>query len=142
MIEHIYNQDVFLALIIRHQFCCEGIKFFTPPTSNQHVGYMNRPPNHVIPPHTHIPLDRTVSLTQEVLYIKSGRVRLDLYNKDISYFESRILSAGDVVLLADGGHGFTMLEQSEIIEVKQGPYAGELDKVRFQPILDNQLIIK
>ena len=103
---------------------------------------MNRPPNHVIPPHTHIPLDRTVSLTQEVLYIKSGRVRLDLYNKDISYFESRILSAGDVVLLADGGHGFTMLEQSEIIEVKQGPYAGELDKVRFQPILDNQLIIK
>ena len=76
---------------------------------------------------------------QEVLYIKSGKVRVDFYDNDQVYLESRILFAGDVILLSDGGHGFKMLEPSEIIEVKQGPYCGEMDKVRFEPV-DEKLI--
>ena len=77
---------------------------------------------------------RQVQFTKEVLIIKSGRVRVDFYSDTRVYIESRILEAGDVILLAFGGHGFEMLEASEIIEVKQGPYAGDADKTRFAPI--------
>ena len=58
------------------------------------------------------------------------------------YLESRILYQGDVVLLAYGGHGLEMLEDSEMIEVKQGPYAGEMDKIRFEPVRNEKLEIK
>jgi mannose-6-phosphate isomerase-like protein (cupin superfamily) len=78
-----------------------------------------------------------VHLTQEVLFIKSGKVRVDFYSNEQVYLESRILNQGDVILLSDGGHGFKMLEPSEIIEVKQGPYCGEQDKVRFEPVEDS-----
>ena len=87
-----------------------------------------------IPPHVHNPVLREVQYTKEVLLIKSGRVRVDFYSDSQTYLESRMLEAGDVILLAFGGHGFEMLEASEIIEVKQGPYAGEADKQRFAPV--------
>jgi mannose-6-phosphate isomerase-like protein (cupin superfamily) len=83
-----------------------------------------------------------VQFTKEVLFIKSGTVRVDFYDEEKSYLDSRILKAGDVILLAFGGHGFEMLEASEIIEVKQGPYAGNADKTRFEPVLNQQLIVK
>jgi len=95
---------------------------------------MRRPANYVIPPHVHNPVKREVEYTKEVLFIKSGVVRVDFYTDDKTYLESTILRAGDVVLLAFGGHGFEILEEAEIIEVKQGPYAGEGDKVRFEPV--------
>ena len=76
---------------------------------------------------------------REVLLIKSGRVRVDFYDDAQQYLESRILEAGDVILLAFGGHGFEMLESSEIIEVKQGPYAGEADKTRFAPVATDRI---
>ncbi|MDR0799851.1 MAG: hypothetical protein LBN18_08850 [Dysgonamonadaceae bacterium] len=87
-------------------------------------------------------MERKVELTQEVLFIKSGKIRVDFYDDDRSYLESRILYPGDVILLANGGHGFKMLEPSEMIEVKQGPYCGELDKTRFDSIEDQEIIIK
>jgi mannose-6-phosphate isomerase-like protein (cupin superfamily) len=85
---------------------------------------------------------REVTITQEVLLIKSGKVRVDFYDDDKNYLESTIVAKGDVILLAGGGHGFEMLEESEIIEVKQGPYAGEKDKVRFEPISKEDLKVK
>ncbi|MEJ5227785.1 hypothetical protein [Thermodesulfovibrio sp.] len=103
---------------------------------------MKRPKNYIIPPHVHNPVVREVQLTQEVLFIKSGKVRVDFYDDDKNYLKSTILEAGDVILLAHGGHGFEMLEESEIIEVKQGPYAGEMDKVRFEPVDKNKVVIK
>lgn len=134
MIESIRCCGKELALILRHNFTKDGIEFFTPNTYSQQLGYMNRPKGYVIPPHVHNPVSREVQFTKEVLFIKSGKVRVDFYDDDQNYLESRILSRGDVVLLAFGGHGFEMLEASEIIEVKQGPYAGESDKTRFCPI--------
>ena len=142
MIEKIYEKEKLLSLIIRRNFEKNGIEFFTPDTFSQQVGYMKRPVDYVIPPHTHRGIQRDVSVTQEVLLVKSGKVRVDFYNDDQNYLESRILYPGDVVLLAYGGHGFEMLEESEIIEVKQGPYAGEQDKVRFEPISPEKLIVK
>lgn len=134
MIERIVNEEKELALIIRYTFRKDGIEFFTPSTYSQQIGYMNRPAGYVIPPHVHNPVARDVQYTKEVLFIKSGRLRVDFYSEAQTYLESTILEAGDVILLAYGGHGFEMLEPTEIIEVKQGPYAGERDKTRFEPV--------
>jgi cupin superfamily acireductone dioxygenase involved in methionine salvage len=131
-----------LGIIIRAEYKSDNIVFFTDDNSSQQLGYMQRPKDYNILPHRHNLVQREVHLTQEVLYIKSGLVRVDFYNNDQHYLESRILKKGDVILLSDGGHGFKMMEQSEIIEVKQGPYCGERDKVRFDPIDEAAIILK
>jgi hypothetical protein len=134
MIDKIVHGTKLLALILRGGYRADGIQFFTPSEFSQQLGYMNRSKGYVIPPHVHNPVSREVQFTKEVLFIKSGRVRVDFYDDEQNYLESRILGTGDVILLAFGGHGFEMLEQSEMIEVKQGPYAGDADKTRFSPI--------
>lgn len=142
MIEQIIHKEKLLSVIIRANYKSEGIEFFTPDDFSQQLAYMNRAKDYVIPPHVHNAVQRNVHFTQEVLIIKSGKVRVDYYDEDKNYLESRVLNQGDVVLLAYGGHGFEMLEDSEIIEVKQGPYAGEMDKVRFQPAGKEKVEIK
>ncbi|MBC2732258.1 hypothetical protein [Thiobacillus sp.] len=139
MIDRITHKDRELALIIRHSFRKDGIEFFTPGTYSQQIGYMNRPAGYVIEPHVHNPVRREVQYTKEVLFVKSGKVRVDFYDDDQRYLESSVLNVGDVILLAYGGHGFEMLEPTEIIEVKQGPYAGDHDKTRFSPISPDKL---
>ncbi len=135
------NNGVCYAIILRHEYQVEGIKFLTPSSYSQQLGYMNRPSGYVIAPHVHNPVTREVHFTKEVLFIKSGKVRVDFYDEDQNYLESRILHQGDVILLAFGGHGFEMLEPSEIIEVKQGPYAGDEDKTRFDPVSADKINI-
>jgi hypothetical protein len=142
MIERIDCDGRLLALILRAGFRASGIQFFTPNDFSQQLGYMNRPAGYVIPPHVHNPVAREVQFTKEVLFIKSGRVRVDFYDEGQRYLESRVLEAGDVILLAYGGHGFEMLESSEMIEVKQGPYAGDGDKTRFDPIPSSKVCIR
>jgi hypothetical protein len=142
MIENIFNNEKLLSVIIRASYKSEGIEFFTPDDFSQQLAYMNRAKDYVIKPHVHNSVQRDVHFTQEVLVIKSGKVRVDYYDDDRNYLESRVLDQGDVVLLAYGGHGFEMLEDSEMIEVKQGPYAGEMDKIRFDPVKKEKLEIK
>jgi mannose-6-phosphate isomerase-like protein (cupin superfamily) len=142
MIESINHNDQMLAFIVRASYHAEGIQFFTPNDFSQQLGYMNRPMGYVISPHVHNRLPREVQFTNEVLFIKSGRVRVDFYSDTQQYLESTVLETGDVILLALGGHGFEMLEPTEMIEVKQGPYAGEGDKTRFVPNLPRELTYK
>ena len=134
MIERIEHGSALLAIILRSTFQREGIEFLTPDTFSQQLGYMKRPRGYVIAPHVHHPVKREVHYTKEVLFVRKGRLRVDFYDDQKLYLRSRVLGAGDVILLAYGGHGFEMLEECEIIEVKQGPYAGEGDKERFEPI--------
>jgi hypothetical protein len=142
MIENITHAGRVLATLLRTTYHDQGIKFFTPDEYSQQLAYMNRPEGYVIHPHVHNPVLRQVEFTKEVLFIKSGKVRVDFYDDDQNYLESRILNTGDVILLAFGGHGFEMLEASEIIEVKQGPYAGDADKTRFDGITAQQATTK
>lgn len=142
MIENVKHDEKLLSIIIRKNYKSKGIEFFTPDDFSQQLAYMHREKDYVIAPHVHNVVQRDVQLTQEVLVIKSGKVRVDYYDDDRNYLESRILLQGDIVLLASGGHGFEMLDDSEIIEIKQGPYAGEMDKVRFEAVAKSQLIIK
>jgi hypothetical protein len=126
-------------MLLRENYRADGINFFTPDDFSQQLAYMSRPGGYVIAPHVHNAVPREVQFTKEVLFIKSGKVRVDFYDDDQIYLESRILNQGDVILLAFGGHGFEMLEASEIIEVKQVPYAGEADKTRFKPVSADQV---
>ena len=140
MVEKVRFGDLELAVIIRRSYTKPGIEFFTDINSSQQLGYMNRPMGYFIPPHRHNLIPREVKLTQEVLFIKSGEVRVDFYDNSQIYIKSSILNEGDVILLLNGGHGFKMLKSSEIIEVKQGPYSGEYDKIRFEPVDDLNII--
>ncbi len=133
MIETINRDNQLFAIIISHRFNEPGIHFFTENQLSQQLAYMRHPAGKLIDPHVHNPVPREVHYTQEVLFIKSGKVRVDFYSNEQQYLESRVLETGDTILLATGGHGFEMLEETEMIEVKQGPYAGEEDKTRFIP---------
>jgi mannose-6-phosphate isomerase-like protein (cupin superfamily) len=138
MIDKILDGDNLLAMIISRKFSEPGIHFFTPDDLSQQLAYMCHPVGKQIPPHVHNPAPREVVYTQEVLFIRRGVLRVDFYNDQQSYLESRVLEAGDVILLITGGHGFEMLEEVEMIEVKQGPYVGEQDKTRFVGITSAQ----
>jgi hypothetical protein len=139
MITEIRHGDEILAIIVPHSFNEQGIHFLTPASFSQQLAYMRHPAGRVIEAHVHNPVVRDTKNTLEVLLLKRGRLRVDFFTNEQTYLESRILEAGDVILLASGGHGFEVLEEIEMIEVKQGPYAGDRDKTRFHPKLPERL---
>lgn len=139
LVQQITYKNRVLALIISSDFSQPGIHFFTPNNFSQQVAYMNHRKGKVIEPHLHNPVPRQVFNTQEVLLIKKGKLRVDFYNQQQEYLESRVLEAGDILLLIEGGHGFEVLEELEMIEVKQGPFVGEQDKTRFKGIASDQV---
>lgn len=141
-VEEIWKKNKLIAMIIRHGYSCEGVNFITPDIYSQQVAYMHHSTGKLIEAHVHNPVHRNVVMTQEVLFIKSGRLRADFYDEYEDYLESRELVAGDIILLVSGGHGFKVLEEVEMIEVKQGPYVGENDKTRFSGIEDQKVRIQ
>lgn len=141
-VQFVKKKEVLLAIIVKNDYSCEGVDFITPDEYSQQVAYMHHPTGKIIDAHLHNMVHRNVVMTQEVLFIKKGKLRVDFYDNYEDYLESAVLEAGDVILLVSGGHGFTVLEEVEMIEVKQGPYSGDKDKVRFTGITDNEVIIK
>ena len=137
-IENINHNNLLYAIIVYNKFYINGVHFFTEATLSQQLAYMHHPTGKIIRPHIHKPVPRKVTFTQEVLFIKKGKLKVDFYSNDQVYLESRTLEAGDVILLIQGGHGFEILEELEMFEVKQGPYAGDLDKTRFEPQKSNK----
>ena len=131
-IERITIGKQLVAMIIYSRFSKNGIEFFTPGNFSQQLGYMKRDKGYIIHEHRHILRMRKIKFTQETLFIRKGRVKINFYSNSNTFFASRKLGKGDVVLLASGGHGLEFLEKSEVIEVKQGPYLNDRDKVRFE----------
>ena len=129
--ELITYQSQTMAIIVRENFHKQGIHFFTPNDYSQQLAYMSHPTGKEIQPHVHKKVQREVHYTQETLFIRKGKLQVDFYSDEQIYLESRMLEAGDVILLIKGGHGFKVLEDLEMFEVKQGPYAGDEDKIKF-----------
>jgi mannose-6-phosphate isomerase-like protein (cupin superfamily) len=129
--EEIVIDDQLCAIILPADFAEPGIQFFTSNDLSQQLASMSYSAGKVIPAHTHNLVRREVSYSQEALFIRKGKVRVDFYTRRQEYRKSRVLSAGDVILLIAGGHGFEVLEELNMIEVKQGPYVGDTDKTRF-----------
>lgn len=139
MIEQIIANGEMLAIIVYRDFSEEGIQYFTKGEFSQQLAHMQHLKGKIIAPHVHNPVSRNVQYTQEALFIRKGKLRVDFYDNQQCYIKSRILGAGDVIFLAAGGHGFEVLEDIQMIEVKQGPYAGEMDKTRFSGICSSEV---
>jgi mannose-6-phosphate isomerase-like protein (cupin superfamily) len=133
MVIEVRHEGRLFAIILKAGFCESGIHFVTPDEFSQQLAYMRHPAGKVIAPHVHNQVPRTVQYTLEVLVLKKGKLRVDFYDEEQVYLHSRVLEAGDVILLATGGHGFEVIEEVEMLEIKQGPYTGEGDKTRFVP---------
>lgn len=116
------------AIVIRANSVVQGIKFFSPSSYSQQIGLMTRPAGYIVPAHKHNRVERTIHATQEVLIIRAGVCSVNLYNDERQILHSIELLKGDVILLAHGGHEIIMETECEILEVKQGPYAGDEDK--------------
>jgi mannose-6-phosphate isomerase-like protein (cupin superfamily) len=131
MKEDIVLDGKLCAIILRAEFDKPGIQFFTQNELSQQLASMSYPAGKTIQAHSHNLVRREVFYTQEALFIRKGRLRVDFYTEQHDYRKSRVLSSGDVILLIAGGHGFEVLEELNMVEVKQGPYAGDTDKSSF-----------
>lgn len=131
MIENVWIEDSHCALVIRANYRSDGIEFFTRNEETLQLGYMRREKGYKIQPHSHRLAPRKIDYTNEVLIVRSGRIKVNFYDMDQQLRSDLVLERGDIILLMQAGHGFEMLEESEIVEVKQGPYMGEIDKTRF-----------
>jgi quercetin dioxygenase-like cupin family protein len=120
-----------LAYVIRAEMNPERTTFATPEELNLQIGFVVYPSGGEIPRHIHLPLERRVVGTSEALIVQKGRCLVDFYSEEEEFVVTRELRAGDVMLLVAGGHGFRILEDTVLLEVKQGPYTGLEEKRRF-----------
>jgi hypothetical protein len=137
-LEFCYNNGELYCIIIRSGFNSEAVTFFTPNNFSQQLGYLPHKKNTIIKPHVHLHKKREVFYTQEVLFIKEGKVKVNFYDSNEKHVFSEIIERGDFVLLCGGGHGFEIIEDSRMVEIKQGPFLGEDDKRRFRGIEQNR----
>lgn len=142
MLIKITDDERLIAFILRKDFTQPGINFLTEGRSSLQVGILNHPKSTKIDAHTHQVHPRTIEDTQEVLFLRRGRLRVDFYTDQRQYLESVIMEAGDILVLISGGHGFEALEDIDMIEVKTGPYMETKDKITFEPSLPDKLTIR
>ena len=143
MIEKIYHKKKLYALIVRAKFRNKkGINFFTPVDTNQQFGYMKHDKGHLIKPHKHKKRATKIFYTTEVIILFKGSLRVDFYDQRQKYLFSKIIREKDIIMLVHGGHGFKVLKKVEMIEVKQGPYSLEKDKVKFKEIDEQKIKIR
>ena len=143
MIEHIKYKKQLLAIIVRGKYRNKkGITFFTPDYTTQQFGYMKHKKGHIVKPHKHNKRITRILSTTEVILILKGIVRVDFFSQKEKYLFSKILKEKDIILLVHGGHGFKVIKDVEMLEVKQGPYSISKDKVKFDGINEKKIKIK
>jgi hypothetical protein len=134
-IERIVSGEQLLAIIVRAQVTTEKkYNFLTDQETPLQLGVSNYPSGELIAAHAHLRTEVTVPSGHEYILVKSGKLRVKLYDaQSREQLATQDLSAGDSILLLSGGHGFEVLEPCQILEVKQGPYLSkEKDKVVWE----------
>jgi quercetin dioxygenase-like cupin family protein len=130
-IEKVAEGDVLLAWVIRAGPLPEQTEFLTPEDFNQQVGFIVYARGTEIPRHFHLPVERRVIGTTEVIFVRRGRCDAEIYGETRKLVATVSLAEGDIIIMLRGGHGFRVHEDTVLIEVKQGPYSGSADKERF-----------
>lgn len=125
------EQGRLIALVLRGTASAEATTFVTPPHAGLQVGLVVYGAEGEVPRHTHFPIERHHFGTPEVLLVRKGRCIADLYDDDRNPVMTLEIGEGDAIVLLSGGHGFRMLEDTVLLEVKQGPYPGRNEKDRF-----------
>ena len=98
--------------------------------------------NHIIKPHLHRKQTRKLLHTSEVILLLKGILRVDFYNKKKVYLFSKLLKEKDIIMLVHGAHGFKVIKDVQMLEIKQGPYITKLDKVKFDEANESKIKIK
>ncbi len=131
-IHYVCAQDgALLAYIVRVEFTTDITSFITPPEHNFQVGFVVHPQGGEIQSHFHRTIDRHISNTSEVLVVRKGCCEIDVSDEQQRLVETLQLNPGDVMVMVSGGHGFRMLKDTVLLEIKQGPYIGIEEKKRF-----------
>jgi quercetin dioxygenase-like cupin family protein len=121
-----------LAYVVRGTPAPERTTFLTPPSAGLQVGYVVYAAGQEIARHMHLPVERQLVGTAEVLLVQRGRCEVDVYAEDRRLVGTRELHQGDVLIALSGGHAFRLLEDTVLLEVKQGPFVGDTaSKERF-----------
>ena len=143
MIEKVVHKKKLQALIVRGKYRNrKGVTFFTPNESTQQFGYMKHKKGHIVEPHQHNKRLTKIFSTTEVILLLKGILRVDFYDNKRKYLFSKIINEKDIIMLVHGGHGFKVLKNVEMIEVKQGPYSLARDKIKFNKVDEKQIKIK
>jgi len=143
MIEKIIHKRKLLALIVRNKYRNrKGVTFFTPNQATQQFGYMKHKKKYIIKPHLHKKRLTKILSTTEVIFLLKGILRVDFYSEKKKYLYSKTLKEKDIILLVYGGHGFKVIKDAEMIEVKQGPYSATKDKIKFEKVNEKSIKIK
>ena len=143
MIKEIIHKNKLYALIIKENYQNKkGISFFTKNDANQQIGFMSHPKNYLIKPHKHQKRETKIFITSEVIIIQKGKLRVDFYDTGKKYLFSTIVRKNQIIMLVHGGHGFKVLEPIKMLEIKQGPFVSNKDKVKFDKINEKKIKIK
>jgi hypothetical protein len=126
--------DTVLARHVTSEEWSKGLKFFSNERDFVQVGIWGYDSGKRLLAHTHNKVPREVGYTQEVLYIRKGRVAARIFNSKRELVAEREVREGDIITLMYGGHGYRILEDdTQVLEVKNGPYVGaDRDRVRFE----------
>ena len=130
-VEFIKDGDQILSLIIRASVAPEKTSFITPDEFYQQAGFVVYGQGGEIKSHTHLPIERHLVGTPETLFVRKGKLLASIYNANHEFKGEFVLNTGDVMMLVNGGHGFQVLEDTILLEIKQGPYTGLVEKEHF-----------
>ena len=120
-----------LGLYVSNDSFKEGKKFLTSNESEFQVGVFKLDQGEEIISHTHQDQNRHILKTSEAITVISGKIKVNFFDLNQKYLRSIEVSSGESIILVGGGHGIEIIEDSKFIEIKQGPYKEDTDKVRF-----------
>lgn len=118
--ENIFHKKELVAVYLKSMQ--DGSRPLSLPKEPLQVLAIKRKKGEVVASHTHLPRKRVTETLQECLLVRKGKVRVSLYGLDRKLFKIIVLKKGEVLILLKGGHALEFLENTEIIEVKNGPY--------------------
>ena len=138
----IYQKKLLAYIVDEKNFLKQGVDFVTPNYFSLQLGFISHKKNYFIKPHTHKKFLRKINKTTEILFIKSGILRVDFYENNKKYLFSYLIKKNQILILIDGSHGFKVIKSCRVIEVKQGPFFSILDKTRFKNVDEKKIKIK
>ena len=108
----------------------KGLHFFSEEKDFLQVGTWRYEEGVKLQSHIHREVKREITKTQEIVFIRSGKMAATIFDEEGRFVERIELKSGDALILLSGGHGYEILEDdTRILEVKTGPFLGvEVDK--------------
>src|SRR4030065_1349651 len=98
------NDKVLTSIIIRADYRPPATTFITSPDLAQQVGFVVYPAGGVIKRHIHKNVARQNTSSSEALFVREGKLEIDIYDHDQNLLVTRELNAGDFVLMVSVGH--------------------------------------